>query len=42
VGSVFGPLLAGLLMGQGTAAATVIMYLVPCAAVAGVAVLALS
>ena len=42
VGSVIGPLLAGLLMGQGTSATSVILYLVPCAALAGLAVLALS
>jgi MFS transporter, AAHS family, 3-hydroxyphenylpropionic acid transporter len=42
IGSVFGPLLAGLLMGQGTSAGSVILYLAPCAAIAGLAVFALS
>lgn len=42
VGSIFGPLLAGQLLSQGLSAAQVLAYLVPIAAVAGVAVFALS
>ncbi len=42
VGSVIGPLLAGLLLGRGASAETVIFYMVPAAAVAGVAVFLLS
>jgi AAHS family 3-hydroxyphenylpropionic acid transporter len=42
VGSIFGPLLAGVLLGSGTSAAGVVQYMVPVAAVAGVALLGLS
>lgn len=42
VGSVIGPLVAGALMGQGGSAAEVILWLVPCAALAAVAAFALA
>lgn len=42
VGSIVGPLLAGALLGGGTSAAGVVGYLLPVAAVAGVAVFILS
>lgn len=42
VGSIVGPLLAGELLAGGTSASGVVAYLVPVAAVAGLAVLALS
>jgi AAHS family 3-hydroxyphenylpropionic acid transporter len=42
VGSVIGPLLAGILLGGGASAQSIIMYMVPTAAVAGVAVFLLS
>jgi len=42
VGSIAGPLLAGLLMGGGTSAASVVQYMVPVAAIAVIAVFALS
>jgi AAHS family 3-hydroxyphenylpropionic acid transporter len=42
VGSIVGPLLAGLWIGGGTSAAGVVQYMVPVAAVAGIAVFALS
>ena len=42
VGSVIGPLVAGALMGQGGSAGDVILWLVPCAAVAAIAVFALA
>jgi len=42
VGSIAGPLLAGVLIGGGTSAAGVVQYMVPVAAVAAVAVFALS
>ncbi len=42
VGSIAGPLLAGLLLGGGISASGVVAYLVPMAAVAGVGVFALS
>jgi len=42
VGSIVGPLLAGLLIGGGTSAAGVVQYMVPVAAVSGIAVFALS
>jgi len=42
VGSIAGPLLAGLLMGGGTSAASVVQYMVPVAAISVVAVFALS
>jgi len=42
VGSIVGPLLAGLLLGGGISASGVVAYLVPMAVVAGVAVFALS
>lgn len=42
VGSIFGPLLAGMLLGSGTSASGVVQYMVPVAAVAGAAVFALS
>jgi|ADGO01.1.fsa_nt_gi Arabinose efflux permease len=42
VGSCIGPLLAGILLGGGTSAAGVVAYLIPVAAVAGIAVFALS
>jgi AAHS family 3-hydroxyphenylpropionic acid transporter len=42
VGSIAGPLLAGLLIGGGTTAAGVMQYMVPVAAIAGIAVFALS
>lgn len=42
IGSILGPLLAGLLIGGGTSAAGVVFYMVPVAAVAGVAVFMLS
>ncbi|HVF16210.1 MAG TPA: hypothetical protein VNA21_04840, partial [Steroidobacteraceae bacterium] len=41
VGSVVGPFVAGMLLASGKTAADVIMYLVPVAAVAGIAVFAL-
>jgi AAHS family 3-hydroxyphenylpropionic acid transporter len=41
VGSILGPLLAGLLLGGGTTAANVVWYMAPIAAVAGLAVFAL-
>jgi AAHS family 3-hydroxyphenylpropionic acid transporter len=42
VGSIAGPLLAGLLLGGGMSASGVVLYMVPVAAVAGAAVFALS
>ena len=42
VGSIFGPMLAGLLLGAGVSSGRVVQYLAPIAAVAGVAALALS
>jgi AAHS family 3-hydroxyphenylpropionic acid transporter len=42
VGSIAGPLLAGLLIGSGTSAAGVVQYMVPVAAVSAIAVFALS
>jgi AAHS family 3-hydroxyphenylpropionic acid transporter len=42
VGSILGPLLAGLLLQGGTSASGVVAYLIPVAAVAGVAVFVLS
>jgi MFS transporter, AAHS family, 3-hydroxyphenylpropionic acid transporter len=42
VGSILGPLLAGLMMSGGTSASGVVRYMVPVAAVAAVAVFALS
>ena len=42
VGSIIGPLLAGALLGSGTSASGVVAYLIPVAAVAGIAVFGLS
>jgi AAHS family 3-hydroxyphenylpropionic acid transporter len=42
VGSIMGPLLAGLMMSTGTSATGVVLYMVPVAALAAVAVFALS
>jgi AAHS family 3-hydroxyphenylpropionic acid transporter len=42
VGSIIGPLLAGVLLGSGTSASGVVQYMVPVAALAGLAVLGLS
>jgi AAHS family 3-hydroxyphenylpropionic acid transporter len=42
VGSIFGPLLAGILLGGGTTASGVVQYMVPVAVVAGLAVFGLS
>ncbi|WP_129645646.1 3-(3-hydroxy-phenyl)propionate transporter MhpT [Peristeroidobacter agariperforans] len=42
IGSIIGPLLAGVLLGGGTSASGVVQYMVPVAAVAGAAVFALS
>lgn len=42
VGSIVGPLLAGVLLGGGTTASGVVQYMVPVAAIAGAAVLGLS
>jgi AAHS family 3-hydroxyphenylpropionic acid transporter len=42
VGSIVGPLLAGILLGSGTSASGVVQYMVPVAALAGAAVLGLS
>lgn len=42
VGSIIGPLLAGALLGSGTSASGVVQYMVPVAALAGLAVLGLS
>jgi AAHS family 3-hydroxyphenylpropionic acid transporter len=42
VGAVIGPLLAGMMLQGGSEAATVVIYMVPAAAIAGVAVLLLS
>ncbi len=42
VGSIAGPLLAGLLIGSGASAASVVQYMVPVAAVSAIAVFALS
>jgi AAHS family 3-hydroxyphenylpropionic acid transporter len=42
IGSIFGPLLAGILLGGGTSASGVVQYMVPVAAIAGAAVFALS
>jgi AAHS family 3-hydroxyphenylpropionic acid transporter len=42
VGSIFGPLLAGILLSGGSDPAQVIRYLIPAAALAGIAVFALS
>lgn len=42
VGSIIGPLLAGVLLGSGTTASGVVQYMVPVAALAGAAVLGLS
>ena len=41
VGSIAGPLLAGVLLGSGTSAAHVVYYMAPVAAIAGIAVFAL-
>jgi MFS transporter, AAHS family, 3-hydroxyphenylpropionic acid transporter len=41
IGSIIGPLLAGILLGGGTSASGVVQYMVPVAAVAGMAVFAL-
>jgi MFS transporter, AAHS family, 3-hydroxyphenylpropionic acid transporter len=41
IGSIIGPLSAGFLLSSGTSAATLVVYLVPAAAIAGVAVFAL-
>jgi AAHS family 3-hydroxyphenylpropionic acid transporter len=41
VGSIIGPLSAGLLLGGGTSADSLVFYLIPVAAVAGIAVFAL-
>lgn len=42
IGAILGPLLAGLLMNSGTSATGVVLYMVPVAAFAGIAVFALS
>jgi AAHS family 3-hydroxyphenylpropionic acid transporter len=42
IGSIIGPLLAGVLLGGGMSASGVVQYMVPVAAVAGAAVFALS
>jgi hypothetical protein len=42
VGSIIGPLLAGELLAGGTSASGVVAYLIPVAAVAGIAVFSLS
>ncbi|HEY5760369.1 MAG TPA: 3-(3-hydroxy-phenyl)propionate transporter MhpT [Steroidobacter sp.] len=42
IGSIFGPLLAGVLLGGGTSASGVVQYMVPVAALAGAAVFGLS
>jgi AAHS family 3-hydroxyphenylpropionic acid transporter len=42
IGSILGPLLAGLLIGSGTSAAGVVFYMVPVAAIAGIALFMLS
>ena len=42
VGSITGPLLAGILLGGGTSASGVVAYLIPMAVIAGVGVFALS
>lgn len=42
IGSIAGPLLAGILLGSGTSASGVVQYMVPFAVVAGAAVFALS
>jgi AAHS family 3-hydroxyphenylpropionic acid transporter len=42
IGSIIGPLLAGILLGGGTSASGVVQYMVPVAALAGAAVFALS
>lgn len=42
IGSVIGPLLAGMMMGQGGSATDVILWLAPCAALAAVAAFALA
>jgi AAHS family 3-hydroxyphenylpropionic acid transporter len=42
IGSIIGPLLAGILLGGGTSASGVVQYMIPVAAVAGMAVFALS
>jgi AAHS family 3-hydroxyphenylpropionic acid transporter len=42
IGSIIGPLLAGILLGGGTSASGVVQYMVPVAAIAGAAVFALS
>ena len=42
VGSIAGPLLAGLLMGGGTSATGVVQYMIPVAAISAIAVFALS
>jgi AAHS family 3-hydroxyphenylpropionic acid transporter len=42
VGSIIGPLLAGALLGSGTSASGVVVYLIPVAATAGIAVFSLS
>lgn len=42
IGSIIGPLLAGILLGGGTSASGVVQYMVPVAALAGTAVFALS
>lgn len=42
IGSIIGPLLAGILLGSGTSASGVVQYMVPVAALAGAAVVGLS
>ncbi len=42
IGSIFGPLSAGFLLGAGTSASGVVQYMVPVAALAGLAVFGLS
>ena len=42
VGSIIGPMLAGVLLGGGATATNVVQYMAPIAAVAGVAVVILS
>jgi len=42
IGSIIGPMLAGVLLGGGATATNVVQYMAPIAAVAGVAVVILS
>ena len=42
IGSIMGPLLAGVMLGGGSTATTVVQYMAPIAAAAGVAVVVLS